>query len=295
MRKKILLLVSFFYISIVAFYFIETGFADEPSRQMRLGFDISIFNENPNTTIAENQAAMSIWVSDIEKRTNILSTQKYYKDIDSIVMDLKNNKIDLVTTTPINYLEIAKQANVEIAYGNERKDIRYLLMVNHSINTIADLQHKKLCIRSNDQIGFLFINLLLRTNGYKELDTFFDAVIKKSDLSEVILSVFFSKADACVATDTVYQTMTELNPQVSKQIKVIDQSGATINIVSFFRADYPKELKEIVKREIFNLKNNNYSKQVLTLLKIKDILPLNDSDLDNIRDMMERYQKFISK
>ena len=139
-----------------------------------------------------------------------------------------NGMLDMANTTALEFLQLREGLNVELMYGTQRggkKTHRFLLLVrsNADIKGIPDLKGKKLTFKFNEETGSLFLDTLLLRNRLPASGQFFAVLEPKRSFSQCVLSVFFGKADACIVEDLVYATMVELNPQLGKQLTILER------------------------------------------------------------------------
>ena len=105
-------------------------------------------------------------------------------------------------------------------------------------------------------------------------------ITPKDKVSAVVLPVFFRAADACLVTRQGFRTMSELNPQVGRQLREIAASPPLLPTVTCIRADYEPTIREIAVEAIREAGKNPASQQLLTVFQIGTLTeqPLNILD-----------------
>jgi len=268
---------------------------DEVKPDLVVGYDMRVLLD---ANIKDIKAATELWMGQAAEKMGLMVDVVIYYDSASMLKDFRDGRVDMATTTTLDYLRIAEELDTELAYSgiysNEKPTKKYLLIVRSDAGfvDVNDLARKKLAVTKADDTGLLFLNTNLLRNKLPETAGFFSSIIEKKKSSQAVLSVFFKQADACIATGEAFDIMAELNPQVGRQLKVIASSPEIVSTLSFFRKDYNKKTKVLIRNATANLVNTIDGKQLLTLFKLADIYLLKDSDLDSFRLLVNEYRQF---
>ncbi len=306
--------ILFFFICSYAFGVVTGGlsvYAEEARSQpgdketlirCAIGNDMAGIHDS-EVGLKDIQAAWDVWYEEIAKKSGIASPNFFYHDLNSLVKDVNDGKIDLINTTSLNYLrmrpEIAKNMDSDI-YGVVRggsRTHRYLLLVrsDERFSHVRELQNTTLILKKGDDTGRFYLNTLLLKNGQAEADRFFMKIQETRAFSQAILSLFFQKGQACMTTEAVFKTMVELNPQVGWRLKILHTSPEIVNGVFFFHKQIDQKAKEIIVKEVLNLEETTYGQQVLMLYKIDRLIQFKASDLDPMKALLQEYEDLKQK
>ncbi len=278
--------------------------SDTSKKIINVGFDSSIF-VGLDVELKDIRSAVDLWAEEVYLNLPTYTKGKtiFYDSLEKLIQDFNDKKISLMACSALNYLKIESQVNAELAYvyvRNGKINTQYLLLVssNSNFSNINDLNRKQLVLKEGDEIGSLFLNTLLLSQHHVEANDFFSSIINKKDYSQCILSVFFNQVDACIAPDTVFNTMIMLNPQVGKRLKILSSSPPFINDISVFQKEDDPKIKKDIERFILDVKKSAYGQQILILFKMEEVRQFVQSDLDNLRELLKRYhdlKKNVSK
>ncbi len=254
----------------------------------------------PNVLIKDAKAALKVWTDELGNEEGLKSEVRIYKDLDSLIKDFQNGKLDLISVDPLDYLLSMHELEAELAFNPVRygkKTFKYLLLVrtDSPFVDIRDLRGKKLVIMKDAHAGSLFLNTLLLQHKQEEADRFFFAIEEKNKVIQVILSIFFGQADICIVPEGAFKTMAELNPQVGKQLRIIDSSDEIVWGISLFHKDIDEEIKEKIQKITFSLKERIRGRQILMLFKFEDIVQLEESSLDTLKSLLNEYENLKQK
>ena len=242
-------------------------------------------------------AAFRIYVDELAKQVGGYRGGSFaYDDIDTVMKEVENGRVDLVSMSSVQYLRLQNKSLVELAYGQARggkATLKYLILThaNKGYTKIADLRGKKLVLLKGDETGTLYLDTVLLKQRLGEAKDFFSSVDVKIKTSQAVLSVFFGQADACVANDVAYQTMIEMNPQLGKDLKVLVSSPELLDYLAVFRRSLASEIKQKTHEVAEGLKTHPRGRQILMLFKIEDLVPLKETDLSGIRELLSEHDR----
>jgi ABC-type phosphate/phosphonate transport system substrate-binding protein len=201
-----------------------------------------------------------------------------------------------VVLSSLDYLNIKNRVDVVLSLGQAKGgkgSVKYLLLTNANrrYTKLGELKDKKLLITMKDEIAAMYLNTLLLKERFGEAKKFFSAVEEKTKPSQAVLSVFFGQADACVTTDVALKTMVELNPQLGKTLNIMASSPELVTTVTVFRRSTNINVQQNTREIGLKLKDNPRGRQVLLLFKIDGLVPVQESDLVGIRELMGEYDR----
>ncbi len=242
--------------------------------------------------------AMEIWSKELAKEVGFRSETHVFNDLDSMVKNFNQGKIDMGGASGLEYLKIKENIESEPGIGfvrDGKKSVKYMLLVSSDsdITDIKELKGKKVALVKRNDLSILFLNTILLRNKMEEADTFFAKTLKKDHFSQVILSIFFKEVDAGIATDIALDIMSELNPQVGKRIKAIEISPDLVERLGFFHKDF--KYKEKVKHQCSKIHESARGRQFLILFKIDTLAPLLPSDLKSTENLYNEYRILKNK
>jgi ABC-type phosphate/phosphonate transport system substrate-binding protein len=284
---------------LIIFIFAFADFSDAAEQNLpkfRIGYSLkTVYDVN----VADAKAALEVWCKEIGEKDGFDVTSHFYEDVNLLINDMKTGKIDCGVFNSVDYLQVRKEIDFDRAFTRIRdggKTEKFLLLVHEDspYQDIVDLKGKKLSLLRWDEIGDLFLNTILLEEKQQTIFHFFSSIDQRDKPSQVLLSVFFKQSDACIVTDLSLKTMTELNPQVGKKLRVLKASPGIVMGFGFFRKDYTKEYKERIINSILNLNESVRGKQVLLLFKSDRFNEINESDMDSMKQLLLRNKKFAS-
>ena len=258
-----------------------------------IGFSTKTF---PDVDTKDANAAIKIWASEIAAQANMRQESSVYTDVKTMLADFRRERLDFITVPAVDFFRnesslMGTHGYVGVRKGKRTERYVILTATNSERANLLWLKNRKLALVLQDDIGVLFMNTLLLRQRQPEMDQFFSAIESKPKHSQAIHAVFFGAADACVVPERLFNTMAELNPQVSKKLKVLAVSADLITEVAIYRKEYPQTLREKMDRIALNFKNYPRGKQILTLFQVEDLAVINDKDLAEMRTLFREYKR----
>jgi ABC-type phosphate/phosphonate transport system substrate-binding protein len=140
-----------------------------------------------------------------------------------------------------------------------------------------------------------WLNTEIGELAQQETEAFFGGVSRVKNPSQAVLPVFFGKADLCVVTRARWEMLAELNPQVLQKMRVVAESDPLLTFVLGFRVGAKDAEKDRLLEELFGLHATKRGKQVLTMTRTKQIVPLQEEWLEGVRHLSKRHQALMSQ
>lgn len=276
----------------------NASFAEEPVfHPFRVGFSSSMF-----TDVNENdaRAATKIWGQTIvrDKGLPFDVESLIIKNDEELFMALKSHQVDAVAITAIEYEILHKHIDfnpvfVTLLGGNYSEQYVLLAHRDGQVKHLADLRGSRLLFHWNARLflASMWLNTILNEHGFKPSSEFTDKITKMPKLAQAVLPVFFRQADACIVTRSGFETMTELNPQVGRQLAIITSSKEMVPAVFAFRSDYMPPQKESLIESVRKLHTTPAGQQVLTIFSSDKIEEHPISVLDSAMDLIAKHRK----
>jgi len=174
----------------------------------------------------------------------------------------------------------------------------YLLLVraDSAIGKVEDLKGRSLIVASDTRssLATAWLEVLCREHGLGPAAGALAKVAHNSKTTQVVLPVFFGKADACVVTRAGWEVMCELNPQLKKQLRVLAVSGPLVPTVTCFRRGFTESIKQQVIRAVELSSVKPEFKQLLALFQAGGLVNEPVSMLAGTRAFLANYHQLCA-
>jgi phosphonate transport system substrate-binding protein len=247
------------------------------------------FNEN------DTRAAIKLHASVIGSAHGLIVSEApaIFSSISEITASIAAGETDVISVTAPEFLAIPPEllsprlmvATLAKTYSEE-----FLLLVRDDggIKTLAELRGRRLIVYGSMRglLSPVWLDVLLAREGLEEPVRFFGHIVFANKPVRTVLPVFFRQEDACIVTRQSYDVLSELNPQLKKQLRVLASSPHFVSQVTCFRASLPPEtLNRIIKASLA-APDTVTGKQMLTIFQCDRIGEITSEELDPVRQLL---------
>lgn len=286
----------------------DPGQAADPARRhfpdtvtVHIAYTASLFR-----SIAENdaEAAVKVWVAATAREMSLPVTSEVdlVPDGRALARRLESGQSDLGTTTVFEYLEMEGKLAPQTIFLTDRggvSNVQYQLLVRRdsAIQNLSDLRGAdlKLLDTFETSLALPWLEVLLAEQRLGGAEGFLGRIEPASKLSAVVLPVFFGQSKACVVTRSGFETMTELNPQLGRDLRVLAQSSGLATTVMFFRRDFqPAYLDEMI-HAMLGMHRSPSGRQILMLAQGDALVLAPPAALDSARNLVRNWHQVKRK
>lgn len=261
---------------------------------VRFGFVqeiVGVINENDVTV------AIRVWIKSLTKEMSIPVevTVSIYTDLSEIKTDLEENRVDVIyITTPHLFVLESLVAEDALLTAKQSGSVteEYLLVVHQDspANDGRDLKGKNLRVLDNARtsLSLNWLNVFLSQNGLGRPGAHFKKYDMVNKINEAVLPVFFKRADACLVTRKGFDVMAELNPQISRQMKILAISASYIPTVLGFRKTYQSSVKQMVMKNFQKMIESSSGSQLLTIFQNDGMQQISKGELADTISLLKK-------
>ena len=273
---------------------------------LEVGYSRNLFY---NVDMNDARAATKVWVKGLIDKTGELAESRsvVLDDLDATVRGVNARELDLLVLLSSEYLRIKDKIRQEVslvpmasAVSGGEIEQRYVLLThrNSGLERLNQLRGKTLiqAIAGKGSIPRMWMDVLLWRSGLDAGETFFEEIREVSKVSQAVLPVFFGQGEACVTPLDAFHTMTELNPQLAEELRIIETSPGFCQVVVCGRKDvYESTLNRYLEESILSLGNDPDGQQLLMLFHVDRLVPFDPVYLESVAELMEEYERLSAE
>lgn len=263
------------------------------SEIFRFGYDIEQFARYNKKDV---QLTISVWLDEIASGSEYDIEPIAYDDPKKMASDLEAGKVDLVTTSSLNFVKYFDKATLADGFSGGDYDAdghRLLLVVKEDgpIRQWKGFERAKVLVLEGSDISELYLDLSLLHHGV------FDHVewIKTKNYQQALLKLFFGKADAAIVTQKALGFASEMNPQMRQRLKVFDQSTLTDVMPSYFRKTVSETMRKDITDAAMQVTSTVRGRQVMAIFRADSIIKIPLSTLLPVEEAYDTYLRSIKK
>lgn len=254
---------------------------------------------------SDARAAMKVWIMTVAKERKIAvdPDPQLYRTIGELLEACRTNKVDGVGLVSSEYARLSQMMKFDRLgvgdYDGHLMMEEYLLLVRQDsgVERLDQLQGRTINILNTPRtsLATIWLDTILLEAHLKPGAVFFKQINFNNKASLVALPVFFNQVDACLTTRKSFKVMGELNPQLTKQLRVLAASPEVLPACFAFRAEEASPLRNQVVNEMERLDETPAGKQILALVKADRIVDEPATCMDSALELLARYNRLCGQ
>jgi phosphonate transport system substrate-binding protein len=226
-------------------------------------------------SLSDASAAMAVWSAELLTRIDVkmifAPRQDWVMPSDQLLAAIRGGTVDLFCLTVQEYRQVALYVDTDRVITDDYGGDELLLVVRDGggIVNLAGLRGRSLIVQESPSTSLAepWLSVLLWREGLESPERFLGHMTTNTKLSQVVLPVFFGRADACVVTRRGLETMTELNPQLGQKLKVLLASPKMESAFFACRKGFSGQLRNTIFQGLVGLKLSATARQVTLLFQ----------------------------
>jgi phosphonate transport system substrate-binding protein len=275
--KKLRLWAMKVFMMLTALIFVpwEDSHAGEADKfHVNIGFSSRVFVNVPKEDI---RIAVQVLSQKVARKTVGTAESRIYETDSEFERALKTKKLDVLAFTPEEFLQLRGQFPLEpimVTESGKSHELELLLLTrkDSGISRFAELKNRTIALPSEiSQFGTIYhswLENLTMKEGARSPSTFLASLIETHGASKAIMLVFFRKSDACIISRNSFEVSNELNPQLSRNLKVIASMGKLVAGIVAIRQDLTSERKQKIRHALLTLHEDTDGKQMFVLFQL---------------------------
>jgi phosphonate transport system substrate-binding protein len=245
-------------------------------------------------------AAITTWAKTImqERGAAVAVVTTLFESDAELARALADGRVDCVSMPADQFLALDRRsqpAEVYLAAHDHSIGERYVLLVHQdrAPPDLAGLRGGRLLAQSTARtsLALPWLDCVLAAQQLEPPERLLASIRKTEKPSKAMLPVFFRQAEACLVTSNAFDTASELNPQLRKELRVLAMSPEVVPAVFFFRCGYKSFAREQLEPSIVALHQSPAGLQVLTVFQCDQMMKCPASCLEATRQLLARRDR----
>ncbi len=245
-------------------------YADESAWQLKIGFDAATA---PDIDKSDIQVSMQFWVEEIGQQADLPIVVKIYqKNVEQMVNDFNNGRINFLFTTPLNFIKLFERDLLADGFTGSvvNNSNNALLVLTHKASgsdQFAALRGKRVTLLQGSEIHKVYLETLCRETFQQACSKALKILKPAKTSARQILDLFFGRTDVVVVYDVSLNLMSELNPQVRRELQVLQQYPGIVPAIGFFHTLVPQVFRDRVIEVAEQLDQYNRGSAILQIFR----------------------------
>lgn len=261
---------------------------------------------NSEMSRADVDATLKIYIEEFRKRflqrgiKKITFDFRTYENTAELEQDIIKNEINVFTISSPDFYKFKNRELYKpiltAATSHLSKFDNYILLTGSSAGNLSQIGTDEIHISTTtpNQARIMWTELILAEKNKSKKIHFIETHLTEANL---ILSVFFRKAKYAVVSKAVFELVSELNPQIKKELKILAESQELINTFLGYKTgeDVDIAMIDILISVAKDLKEDPVGKQVLNLFKIDRMEPLSPEEMKSTENLIYQHNSLFKK
>jgi len=270
----------------------------QSKKPLRFGFLDYAFTD---VSVEDTKVAINLYIQKLLGKTHFEPKTIVYQNFDNLYKAVRDQTVEMASLSGTDFLKIAPDSLLIPSFTKSYEDgsiyDTYVLLVHkdNATTTLKDLQNTAVRLDKKVDLISIWINVMLAENNLPKATSFFQKITYDDRPAQSVLAVFFKQSEACIVTRRVFQILSELNPQISKDLVPVLESPQYIPGILCFHAKLPPPDQEVLYQAALSFGNSQEGKQVLNLFKTKEVVPFEYEFLETIVNLLSRYEHYYGR
>jgi len=270
--------------------------------ELIVGYSSKIFLD---VDIKDARAATKIWTDKLVRRMGSSFNKSevvIFDELTTLENMIKAQLVDIIVLFSQEYLEVRNRSLLVPVFASDYgKNFYYELLIivrrDSGINQFSDLKKKRIVVElgQKESLPMLWLETLLAREGFFDPKAYFSNIKAGGRASQVVLPVFFRQADGSIAGRKSFEMMTELNPQVGKELKVLTISPGFLTGVVCLRKDFYQQHSTIITDTLKAFYEDPEGKQIMMLFKVNKLLPFKYEYLESVESLLKEHRDLTTR
>lgn len=271
----------------------------EMPKVLQVGFSSNVF---PDLDRRDAQVAMELWSRELTRRIGISAKVTIYRDTTAMRTAFRKGQLHIVTLSSVEYLQVRNSlplvpAFVAACKTGRRTNQVLIVRRDSGIGSFKALRGKVLALppAQQQETGRIWLDVITMRETGETSGTYFRELKEARKASQAVMAVFFRQADAAVINRGVLEGSMALNPQLGRDLVVIQESQSLLEHFTCVPVNINARLKKAMEDAAFDMHQNTVGRQVLTLFQIDKIVSYQASYLDGIEALLAEQQRLKAR
>jgi ABC-type phosphate/phosphonate transport system substrate-binding protein len=261
----------------------------------QVGFSANVFRGvYMNDATAAAKALTKFLLKKYNRDNYEVKSPEIFNTIEELTEIIKRQEFEVLVMHPSEFIQVQNLDLLEpiaVSWRNGSPYDSYYLLVHkdNSYKEIKDLRNKSILICSLEgNKAEIWLDHLLDQKKLDKKEKFFSEMEFADKPLSIILPVFFKKTAACLVDESLYNTVSELNPQIRIDLVPIEISQPlAIGMVTMRKNISDLLLKDQIKEAFLNLHNQEEARQYLMVFRIGKVIEYKDEYLNSTYEIMD--------
>lgn len=268
-----------------------SGSAAPPSAEsLHIGVDLSALRD---ASRADVEVSLKVWAEELMRTLEVPAEVQFFPAMPEVRRALDAGRINFVIGDGLDLLRHFAPNDLSDGFGGHApNEGQMFLLVRKAagIKQARDLTGKRVALLSANAISDLWLETLCLRTFQKTCAKAGLQLSTEQRSRQLVLKLFFDKADAVLVRGYAYELARELNPQISQRIDILERIDIYPGSLGLFGRLVSPAFRDYVIARVPRLHDHPRGRQILEVMQTSRVGRVPHSLLDPIRDLVREHE-----
>lgn len=277
------------------------SFAQKPSHVLRVAISADTL---AGANINDARAAYKVWIGEVSRQFAATVAQvvpEVFLPSDDMIRAIRQGSVECFGVTALEFAKVVDKVDTECLLLQDylADGMEYVLLVhnNSPFKKISDLRDAQLLTHFHRDmlLAPAWLSTTLAAANLPQPEHFFAGQKMTDNLNQVVLPVFFRRADAACVARRNWETTVELNPQLGRDLRPLAISPKLVPIAIGFRRGCSVEGRKLLIEAILRVGSVAAGQQIITLYQSHGFLVRPTSVMQSTLELVRQYERVSAR
>jgi hypothetical protein len=253
--------------------------------------------------VNDARAAYRVWISEVTRQFPSKVAQmvpEIFLPSDDMIRGVRQGAIECFGVTALEFAKVADLVDPDYLLLQDylSEGMEYILLVhkNGAFKKLADLRGAQIVTHFHRDMVLApaWLGTMLASSNLPQPEKFFASQKATDNLNQVVLPVFFHRADGACLARRNWETAVELNPQLGRDLYPIAVSPRVVPIAIAFRRGCSIDGRKLLIDSILKVATIAAGQQIITLYQSHGFIVRPTSVMNSTMELVHQYERVTS-
>ncbi len=284
------------YLAFALMLSIAASSAAPPTAEtLRVAVNIGSLHDTSRTDM---EVSLKLWAEELMRTLEVPAEIRFYEGIAEIRRDLDADRVNFVIADGLDLIRHFNPGDLADGFGGVApSEDRMLLLTRKGagIRSGKDLAGKRVLLLNKNAISDLWLETYCYRTFQKSCDKAGLLVAKENRSRQLVLKLFFDKADAALVRGHTYELTLDLNPQIGARTEILEQIRIYPGSLGLFGSRVSPAFREYVIAKVPQLHDQARGRQLLEVMQTERVGRVPNTLLDPIRHLRREHDTLAAR
>jgi len=250
--------------------------------------------------VNDARAAYQVWLHEVHGNLSFVSVEpvpEVFIPSEELIRDIRKGILDCYAVTALEFAKVADLTNPDSLLLEDylADGMEYVLLVhkNSPFKKVANLRGAHILSHLHGDMVLLpvWLGTMLAANSLPQAEQFFASQQLIGNLNQVLLPVFFRRADGACMARRSWEMAAELNPQLGRDLLAVAVSPKIVPIIFAFRNNTLASTRKALIDSIERIYAAPAGQQIIALYQSRGLVVKPMSVMKNTMEMVHQFER----